>query len=157
MSSKKVKVRLLTRIAHIGKENEVVEVSHTYAMNALIPQRKAILVTPEDEQKLIEESRSKERNARYVIEERQKIHEVLHGQTITFVLRGSGDTVFGGVSENEILKKIEEVFGFTLEKKHILLPEGKHLKKAGNHDVKIHLGHELYTRVSVSISVGATK
>jgi len=45
MSNDKVSVQLLQRIANVGKEGEIIEVSHAYARNYLIAKKLARLAT----------------------------------------------------------------------------------------------------------------
>jgi ribosomal protein L9 len=66
-------------------------------------------------------------------------------------LRGKGDKVFGGVGEHEILQEIEKQFSIVLEKKHILLPEGHHIKKAGVTDIIVHISEDTYIRMTIHI------
>jgi large subunit ribosomal protein L9 len=139
MANDKLRVKLLVRIAGIGKEGDIVEVSHAQAKNALIPKKLAVLIDDRafEEEKARVKKRQDEK--RHVVENRHKIAETLHAKTIRFELAGSGEKIFGGIGEHEIIERIKSDFGVTLERKHIALPDGHHLKKAGSADVKIHL------------------
>lgn len=151
----KVKVKLTTRLAGIGKEGEIVEVSRTQAKNYLVPKGLGILM---DEKAIAEEEariRKKQDQKRRLVEDRHAIAEKLHGQTIRFELAGSGDKVFGGVGEHEIIERIKKDYGVQLERRHVDLPDGHHLKKAGSTDVKIHLGEDTYVRIRIEVAVKA--
>jgi large subunit ribosomal protein L9 len=153
MANDKVFVKLLTRLAGIGKEGEIVSVSRSQARNFLIPKKFAV----EASEKLIQDEEDKKKrkqdNRMLLVEQRHKIAEQLHGKSIAFTLRGSGDKVFGGIGEHEIIEKIKGQFDVELEKRHIILPEGHHIKSAGKTDIKVHLGEDTYVRMSVEISV----
>lgn len=153
MANDKVHVLLLERIANIGKQNEIVEVSRTQAKNYLIPKGLAKLATPELIKQEEEKKRKAQDNKSLLVGERHKIAEQLHNQTIVFELAGSTEKVFGGVGEHEIIERITKAYNVTLEKKHIILLEGHHLKKVGVHDIKINLGSDVHIRMKVELKV----
>lgn len=153
MATEKLKIKLTTRIAGIGKEGEIVEVSHAQGRNYLIPKGLGILM---DEKAIaIEEARTKKKQdeKRRVVEDRHKIAEKLHAKTLRFELAGSGGKIFGGIGEHEIIERIKKDYGVSLERKHVALPEGHHLKKEGSTDIKIHLGEDTYVRMRIEIAV----
>lgn len=153
MPAHKVKVRLTERIANIGKAGEIVEVSSTQARNYLVPKGLATEVSEKDIANLEATERRKRENANVLILKKQEIQEALHTKTLEFGLRGKGNKVFGGVSEHEIAERIEREYGYPIEKSHVRLPEGKHLKTVGDHDIRINLGHEVFIRMTISIHV----
>lgn len=129
MSTDKIHVQLLTRIANVGKEGEIVEVSRTQAKNYFIPKGLAKLVTPDLIKREEEKKKRAQDNRSHLVEERHEIAKKLHGTTLVFELAGSKDKIFGGVGEHEIVARIKKDHDVSLEKKHVLLPEGHHLKK----------------------------
>lgn len=153
MATEKLRVKLTTRLAGIGKEGEIVEVSHAQAKNYLVPKKLAVLM----DDKAVEEEKNrlkkKQDEKRRLVEDRHKIAEALHTKTLRFELAGSGGKVFGGIGEHEIIERIRKDFGVTLERKNVALPEGHHLKKEGSTDVKIHLGEDTYIRVRIELAV----
>jgi ribosomal protein L9 len=100
-----------------------------------------------------EKAREKKRQdeKRNVVENRHKIAEQLHTQTLRFEMAGAGGKIFGGIGEHELIERIKAEYGVVLERRHIGLPEGHHLKKAGSYDIKIHLGEDTYVRMRVEI------
>ena len=153
MANDKVSVKLLTRLAGIGKEGEIVSVSRSQARNYLIPKKFAIEVSEQFIQEAAEKAKKSQDNRRHLVEARHQIAEQLHGKILQFTLRGSGEKVFGGIGEHEVMNKIQQEFSLTLEKRHILLPEGHHIKTAGKTDIKIHLGEDTYIRMTVEVTV----
>lgn len=153
MSNDKVSVQLLQRIANVGKEGEIIEVSHAYARNYLIAKKLARLATPDLIKWEKEKKKKKEDNRSHLLSARHEIAKKLHDTTLTFELTGAGDKIFGGIGEHEIIVKIKSLHGVELEKKHILLPEGHHLKKVGTTDIKINLGSDVHIRMHVEIKV----
>lgn len=147
----KIFVQLLQRIANIGKEGEIIEVSRTQAKNYLIPKGLAKLATPDLIKSEQEKKRKAQDNKSHLIEARHEIGEKLHGTTLTFELPGSKDKIFGGLGEHEIIGEIKKRYGVSLEKKHVLLPEGHKLKQVGVTDIKIHLGSDINIKMHVEI------
>jgi ribosomal protein L9 len=94
MATEKLRVKLTTRIAGIGKEGEIVEVSHAQAKNYLVPKGLGILM--DDKSVAEEEARKKKKQdeKRRLVEDRHKIAEKLHAKTLRFELAGSGGKIF---------------------------------------------------------------
>ncbi|MDD2891847.1 MAG: 50S ribosomal protein L9 [Candidatus Gracilibacteria bacterium] len=151
MANNTVSVQLLERIANVGKEGEIIEVSHAYARNFLIAKKLARLATPELIKREAEKKKKAQDNKSHLIEARHEIAKKLHGMILTFELAGSKDKIFGGIGEHEIIVEIKKHYGVELEKKHILLPEGHHLKKVGVTDIKINLGSDVNIKMHIEI------
>ena len=149
----KLSVQLLERIAGIGKPGDIVEVSHAQAMNFLIPKKKAIIATKAVIEAEKNAKKHKQESRVRTLEERHTIAEILGGKDLPFTLRGKGDSVFGGIGEHEILKKIESLYKVELERKHIVLPGGHHIKKSGTTDIVISLSDDTFVRMHVIITV----
>ena len=157
MATPKIKVRLLQRIAHIGREGEIIEVSHAQAVNSLIPKGLAVRMTPEEERRIADEKKHAEARAQELARERYNIRDRLHMQPIICELTGLGTKVFGGVTEDTVVRQIHQTYGVELERSHITLPDGKHIKKVGTYDIRVHLGHEVYIRMSLEVRVTPQK
>lgn len=152
-TEKKLKVRMIKLLANVWHPNEIIAVTHAYAKNFLVPKGYAVLITPEEEKRLEQEQKKKFENASKNLEERFKIKDLLTGQTLSFTLKGSGEKIFGGISEHDIVNQIEKQFNVKLERKNIVLPEGKHLKKAGDSEIRIVLGADVQVRLAVLVTV----
>lgn len=94
MATEKLKVKLTTRLAGIGKEGEIVEVSHAQARNYLVPKGLAVLMDDKAIEQEAARKKKKQDEKRRLVEDRHKIAEKLHGQTIRFELTGSGGKIF---------------------------------------------------------------
>lgn len=151
MATNTVSVQLLERIANVGKEGEIIEVSHAYARNFLIAKGLARLATPELIKREAEKKKKAQDNKSHLVEARHEIAQKLHNMTVTFELAGSKDKIFGGLGEHEIIQEIKKKYGVELEKKHILLPEGHKLKQVGITDIKINLGSDVNIKMHIEI------
>lgn len=153
MAWEKLRILMLQRVANIGKQWEIIEVSHTQAKNYLIPKWLARLVTKKEEEDLLKNKEIKEKNTRENVYNRHKIAEILHWKEISIEVRWSGDKIFWWVGELDIISKIEKDFEIKLEKKNILLPEWHHIKKTWNYDIKLNLWSDVFARINLNIKV----
>lgn len=153
MAWEKLRILMLQRVANIGKQWEIIEVSHTQAKNYLIPKWLARLVTKKEEEDLLKNKEIKEKNTRENVYNRHKIAEILHWKEISIEARWSGDKIFWWVGELDIISKIEKDFEIKLEKKNILLPEWHHIKKTWNYDIKLNLWSDVFARINLNIKV----
>lgn len=151
--SDKISVILTTRIANIGKEGDIIEVSRSQAKNYLIPKGFAKEATPAMLKSLEEKAKKQKDLNRMRLEESYKIQEMLNNQTIEFTLRGSGNKIFGWVNEHDIIEKIRQKFGFTFERHDIKLPNDHHIKTSGIHTIYIHITHNTVAKLSAHISI----
>lgn len=151
MSKDKLQVLMLQRVAWVGKQWEIVEVSHTQAKNYLIPKWLARVVTEKEIENLKKSIDNKSKNSKEVIFERHKIAEILHWKEIIFEARWSSEKIFGWIQELDIIAKIEKNFKVKLDKKMIILPEWHHIKKVGKYDIKINLGSDVYIKMSLDL------
>lgn len=87
MAGEKILVKLLKRIAGIGKEGEIVSVSHSQAKNYLIPKGFAVEASRELMEREEQLKKRRSENRIHNIEERQKIAELLHTKKLSFTLR----------------------------------------------------------------------
>ena len=149
----KLTVQLLTRIANVGKEGEIIEVSRTQAKNYLIPKGLAKEVSEKEIATLKIKEEKRAENLRTLARDRHDIAKRINGSTLHFELTGIGSKVFGGLNEHDIIAKVKQELNLELEKGHVLLPEGKHIKKTGYHLVNIHLGEDTYIRLNVEVTV----
>ena len=153
MAADKLKVKLLKRIAGIGLEGAIVEVSHAQAKNYLIPKGFAIMASDGlIEQETLKKKKQAEARIKN-IEERAEVAKNLHTKELHMAMRGKGESIFGGIGEHEIIVAVKREYGIELEKKNILLPNGSHIKKVGSTDIKIHISEDTYIRMTVVVSV----
>lgn len=57
--------------------------------------------------------------------------------------------LFGSVTDKDVAQAIKAATGLDIDR-HSIATKG-HIKKLGNHDVKISLGHNVIAKVSVSV------
>ena len=153
MSSIKLKVLMLQRVANIWKQWDIVEVSHTQAKNYLIPKLLAREITKEEIELLDKKLWDKAKNSREVLHSRHIIAEKLHTKEIIFEEKWSAWKMFWWIWEHEIIEKIRKEFWVTLEKKNIVLPDWHHLKKEWMYDLKLNLWSDVFARITINIKI----
>ena len=144
-------VEMLVRIANKGKPWDIIEVSRSEARNFLIPKKYARELTPDMLRERERKAKKNSEHARSLIEETHKIRDRLHGKTLVFTLAWSEKKVFWSVGEKEIIEKIAKDYGVKLEKKHIKISTGHHLKDVGISDIQINLWRDVYIKMHAEL------
>lgn len=153
MAAKKIKIELLQDIAHLGRKWDIIEVSSGQARNALIPQKKAIELTPERIKKIESDKKRAQDQARMRLEQAFDIQKKIDGGELEFSLKWKWDKIFGGLAEHEIWKAVQQKWGVHFEKKDIRLPNKAHIKTVGKHLVYLHITHDTIAKIFIHVSI----
>jgi len=153
MATKKVNVQLLTRIAGLGKEGEIIEVSQAQATNYLVPKKLAKLVTENMLTQAQETQKAKEERKFQLVKNAHSIIEELQGKDVVLELSGGKERTFGSIREADIVQAIRKTYKISLEERHIVFPDGKHIKKQGDYEVKVVLGKDLLAKITVQVRI----
>jgi len=144
-----VKVILTEDITPLGVMGAVVEVARGYARNYLIPQGKAMEVTPanlarlELAKKKYVQMQAKEREAAMAQVER------LQGVSLTIAQRvAEEERLYGSVTAAMIAEALEGL-NFQVNKKQVDLPEP--IKKLGAYEVAIRLAPDVKATINVAV------
>jgi large subunit ribosomal protein L9 len=132
-----MQVILKQNVPTLGKKGDVKNVKDGYYLNYLLPRKLAELATPERlktaehyrKREVVQHERIKEQSA----ELKEKIDKL----KIVLKAKAKGDKLYGSITENEILKAIEEKLNVRLDKQHLLLSE--HIKVVGTYEVPVRL------------------
>lgn len=146
-------VLLLTDIKGIGRKNDLIDVSQGFALNHLLPHRKAIVATPNvrkqyaAEIKARAEARMKER------ELQSSLSAALSNKTLHIAAKASASgKLYAAVSADVISERLKTEYGFEIPASSVLLDE--HIKSTGKHPLKIEIGTQ---NVSITVDVVAEK
>ena len=88
MATNTLSVELLQDIAHLGRKGDIIEVSSSQARNFLIPKKIAKEVTKDRLQKIENDKKRAQDQARIRLEKAFEIQKILDGQKIEFTLKG---------------------------------------------------------------------
>jgi len=129
-----MKVVLLENVKNIGQKGEVKEVKDGYAMNFLIPQKKAKAAT-EGNVKQAELDRVKKEKIAKQNEKQNKIElSAINDQKITLKAKAQDEKLFGALPEDEILDALTAVkINLINGKLNITSP----IKTTGEHKVEV--------------------
>ena len=144
----KIQVILLEDVAGQGRKGEIVSISDGYAHNFLLKNKKAVLATAEELQKI--ENRKK-KEAKKHEEERQKaieVKKILEGKVLTISVKsGENGKLFGAITSKEIASQIKEELNLDTDKKKI----EANIKSLGTDEVSIKLFADVKAILKVNV------
>ena len=142
-------VLLVEHIQNLGAEGDVVKVKPGYARNFLIPQSKAVPLNMANKKRL---DALKVARAARETEELQKSQEIasnLKETSIAVAVKtGAGGKLFGSVTINHILEKLQEK-GFVFEKQHV--SSFSPIKKLGKTTITLSLHKDVEVEIDVEV------
>jgi len=144
-----MKVVLKKDVKGIGKVGDIKNVADGYARNFLFKNSLAAPATGHTLKQAEERKASVAKKVEKDAADTKEIKKKLDGFKIKTSLKfGDGDTAFGSVSSQDISDMLKEK-GFNVDSKHIHLEHN--LKTLGEHHVKLDLGHNLHSNISVIV------
>ena len=139
---------LLEPLTNLGDLGEEVVVKGGYGRNFLIPQGKAVRVTPENRTMFLERRAELERAAIARLSEAEQRAEGLRGLSVTISAKaGEEGKLYGSVGTRDIAEALTAL-GAAVEKGEVKLPEGA-LRNVGEFEIDV----QLHTDLSVTVSV----
>jgi large subunit ribosomal protein L9 len=145
-----MKLILTREVAKLGNAGDVVSVKDGYARNFLLPRGVAIAWSLGGEKQI--EGIRRARAAREVrdIDHAKEIKASLEKASIVISVKvGANGRLFGSVTDKDIAAAIKAAAG-TDNDRHSIKTAG-HIKKTGNHAVKVSLAHGVVASVTVSV------
>jgi large subunit ribosomal protein L9 len=145
-----MKLILTREVAGLGSAGDVVTVKDGYGRNFLLPRGNAIVWSQGGEKQI--EGIRRARSAREVrdIDHAKEIKAKLEGASVVAKAKvGAKGALFGSVTDKDVASAIKAATGLDIDR-HAIATKG-HIKKTGNHDVKISLGHNVIAKISVSV------
>jgi large subunit ribosomal protein L9 len=144
-----MKVLLIKDVYKLGRAGEIKKVAAGFGRNYLIPQGLAIQASPGASQQA-ERIRVKATEIRAALnEELGDIAEVLNGKTLSFPVKaGETGRLYGSVSNEEIINKIQENYEIELERRQV---ETEPIRQLGTYKIPIHLTMDLVPELTVIV------
>jgi len=145
-----MKLILTREVNKLGNAGDVVTVKDGYARNFLLPRGVAIAWSLGGEKQI--EGIRRARAARDVrdIDHAKQIKATLEGASVSVKVKtGTAGRLFGSVTDKDIAAAIKAAAGVDIDR-HSLKTSG-HIKKVGNHTVKVALGHNVVATVTVAV------
>ncbi|PIR93599.1 50S ribosomal protein L9, partial [Candidatus Falkowbacteria bacterium CG10_big_fil_rev_8_21_14_0_10_39_11] len=133
-----MKVVLLETINSLGVKGEIKEVSDGYAINFLLPQKKAALATSATVGAMKAKVAKQEQKTQAQSDEYKKISQTLSKQSIGFNRKVSDkETLFEGVSVKDIISEVKNNFNLDINTKWF--KDSAVIKTLGRHEVFLNL------------------
>lgn len=148
-----MKLILRTDVDQVGRRGDLVEVSDGHARNHLIPKGLAIRATPSAQAQAEQMRKAAEVRDTKAIEAAQAVATQLVPQRIQIQARAEGDTLFGAVSETDIVAAIKAQTDVELDRKAITIEDP--IKTVGTHYVMAKLHQEV--QFPITLEVEATE
>ena len=145
-----MKLILTREVAGLGSAGDVVTVKDGFARNFLLPRGNAIAWSLGGEKQI--QSIRRARSAREIrdIDHAKEIKAKLESTTVTTKVKvGAKGVLFGSVTDKDVAAAIKSAVAIDIDR-HSIKTKG-HIKKIGNHEVKVSLGHNVVATVNVSV------
>ena len=145
-----MKLILTREVAGLGNAGDVVTVKDGYGRNFLLPRGNAIVWTKGGEGQI--EGIKRARSAREIrdLDHAKEIKAKLETANIVVKVKiGSTGSMFGSVTDKDIVAAIKSSTGETVDRHRIKLT--KHIKKVGKYTVRISLESQVVANVPVSV------
>lgn len=148
-----MKVILLQDVKSVGKKNEIVEVSDSYARNMLIKKKLGVEATTQALNDLKLRNKHADKLAAENLEAAKKLAEDLKDKKVEVKIKaGEGGRTFGSVSTKEIAESAKKQLGLELDKKKMQLAEP--IKALGFYDVPVKLHPQVTAALKVHVVEG---
>lgn len=143
-------VILTEKIAHLGAEADVVKVRRGYARNFLVPQGKALEITPATLKRLNMLKKKRAEREANELNEAGVISSRINKLKINMELEtGETGKAFGSITAADIAAKLKADHGMDIDRHKIHLE--KPIKESGAHEVQIKLHHDVTAKLTVNV------
>ena len=137
-------------VENLGFKDDVVTVKNGYGRNFLIPTGQAVLATTSAKKVLAENLKQRAYKEAKLIEDANKIAEVIKGYEIKIASKtGSGDKLFGSVNNIDLAAALAKA-GTEIDKKFIKVVGGS-VKRLGVYEASIRLHREVVADINFEV------
>jgi large subunit ribosomal protein L9 len=144
-----MKVLLTETIDSLGIIGSEVDVAKGYARNYLIPQKKALIATPQNRKQLEQVKAKFELQIAKEKKIAEEMAEMLQGVTVTIPAKVSEeDRLYGSISVRDIIEALDKQ-NITVEKRMVLLTDP--IKQIGTYMVPIRVYKDVEPEITVEI------
>ena len=144
-------VILTEKIHNLGAEADIVKVKVGYARNFLIPNGKALEVTPSALRRInILKGKRAEREAQELNEANELVRRINKVKLEIELETGETGKAFGSVTATDIAEKLRAALGGTEIDRHRIHLE-RPIKDTGKHEVEVKLHHDIVAKLEVNV------
>jgi large subunit ribosomal protein L9 len=148
--AKRVSVVLSEDILSLGKNGDLVEVAPGYARNFLLPQGKAVPLTPAV-MRQVEHRRAKEAERQATLKQDAIAFRTALDTIGRFTVKkqtGGDDVLFGTVTNGDVAEAIEAATKKEVDRRDIIVPE---IHRTGNYKVQVKLHSEVTAEINLEV------
>ncbi|MDD5055150.1 MAG: 50S ribosomal protein L9 [Candidatus Peribacteraceae bacterium] len=150
-----MEVLLLIDIVGIGRKNDLVVVKNGFALNCLLPERKAIVATPGVRKRFAEHIKKRALEREMEREIVQSVSNALGGKVIHISAKASKTgKLYAALSEQHIVDTLASEYGISVPVSAITLED--HIKTVGLHPVTVAVGAQS-TTIQVDVKAAVEK
>ncbi|RKY21620.1 MAG: 50S ribosomal protein L9 [Planctomycetota bacterium] len=145
-----MKLLLLESVDGLGRPGDQVDVKPGFARNYLVPQGKAVRVSPDTLRMLGRLQEKAEAEERALVSSMQELAAKVDGFAVKVNARATEEGhLFGSVTEKDVHAAMAAAGWTELTVRQVRMHG--HLKEAGEHEVELHLFGEIEAKVMVTI------
>ncbi|MCT0247496.1 50S ribosomal protein L9 [Synechococcus sp. CS-205] len=148
--AKRVSVVLSEDVYSLGHQGDLVEVAPGYARNFLLPQSKAVPVTPAVLRQ-VEHRRAKEAERQAALRQEAEAFRTALATIGRFTVKkqtGGDDVLFGTVTNGDVAEAIEAATKKELDRRDISVPE---IHRTGAYKVQVKLHPEVTAEINLEV------
>lgn len=139
-----MEVLLLTDIQGVGKKNDLIVVKSGFALNHLLPERKALVVTPNVRRRYAEAIKTRALEREHERELQTSVATALAGKVVHVTAKASKTgKLFAAVSEQQIADALKKEHNIALPVTSVSVAEP--IKKVGTHTASVTVGTQTTT------------
>ena len=136
-----MEVLLLSDLPGVGKKNDLLIVGNGYALNYLLPARKAIVVTPNVRKRYAEQIKKRAMEKDQERQNQSSVLQAIAGKSLRIMAKaGKTGKLYAAISSQTIAEEALKQFKLKLHTQQIKVDEA--IKSVGTHTVKIQIGEE---------------
>ena len=148
-----MEILLLEDIAGIGKKNDLLVVGDGFALNHLLPSRKALVATPTVRKRYADQIRKRAEEKEREKEIQQDAASALAGKAVQFQKKVTKTgKLYAGIDAEQIAQALQDQHGIAIDADAIDLAE--HIKTVGTTNVPVKIGGATH---SIAVVVMAEK
>ncbi len=145
-----MEVILQQDVEHVGRKNDLVEVSDGYGRNYLIPNGKAVIADKSRKRALEEEIKQKKHKEQKRIEEAKKMAKKLSDMVIEVGAKaGEKKKLFGTITPLQLAEAIKDQAKIDVDQKFIDIRE--EVKYLGTYKARVELYRDVDTEVTFEV------
>ena len=134
-------------VQNVGFKDDIVTVKNGYGRNFLIPQGLAALATPSAKKVLAENLKQRAHKEQKLVDDANKLAELLKALEIKITSKAGGDKLFGSVTNANIVEALQ-ASGHTIDRKFVT---SGLIKRVGKYTASIRLHRDVIVELPYEI------